>query len=191
MPIQDKVNQVNTLVQSALGVITPLVGASMYDLCLDFKQSNEDERAGVTALDREACNLLLFFAWDCAAQAIRNSSSDWVVTGLTALIIEGGRVDIRDSITGLARLLHSALRLHMNADDAFSRVALLSPPVLAGHTTYFPNLPPLPEVMRTFPSSPGAADLSRYSLCTVGEGPTFSYKTCVPSPEPKWWQFWR
>jgi len=83
------------------------------------------------------------FAERCASLAVRGQSSQWIVEGLIALIIENGRMgDYRDTITCLAPIYHAADKIGLDADSLFREVA----------ASYLDN--GAAKYIRTFPDRP-------------------------------------
>jgi hypothetical protein len=77
-----------------------------------------------------------------AVLAVRRNSPELVRSGLLALAVEGGRVDIRDSIVCLAKLYHSGTRLAADVGTTFSEVAALTPAAqLRSVISGFPSRP--------------------------------------------------
>jgi hypothetical protein len=78
-----------------------------------------------------------------ATLSVRHGQVDLVREGLVALALEAGTgSDQRDSMVSLALLYHSAVKLGMNVQAAFSQAALLAPASFEGAIRLFPNRPP-------------------------------------------------
>ncbi|HXN48398.1 MAG TPA: hypothetical protein VN893_17245 [Bryobacteraceae bacterium] len=93
-----------------------------------FEEADEAGRVKVTErLSRESGAALLAFASELAASALRRNSPELIRLGLLAVGVEGGRCDIRDDMTALALLYHSAAKLGLDAAASFSKVAALVP----------------------------------------------------------------
>ena len=102
-----------------MGLVTSIVAA--------FTSANPSARLRlVSRLSKNSSNPLLSYAYKMAIDAVRQTSPELVVRGLAALAIEGGRIDIRDSIIPMALLHHSALKLGMDVKEVFSTSASLS-----------------------------------------------------------------
>jgi hypothetical protein len=114
---------------------------------------------------------LLGYATDMASLAIRRNAPDCVAQGLMALAIEGGREELRDSITALAMLYHSAVRLNMDAVKAFAEAATLATPGdFATAMSRFPFRPPENR------------DLAAFYLAEANNEDGFSYE------QLPWWK---
>jgi len=135
-----------------------------------FKTAKDAGRQRIVSkLSPHAQGAFLGYAADMAVLAVRRGSRELVVSGLTALAIEGGRFDIRDSIVALAKLYHSALKLGMDAAGAFRDVAALANPgQMRIEMGRFPARPP------------GARDLEAFCLREVLTDDGFNYEQVIP-----------
>jgi hypothetical protein len=94
-----------------------------------FEAADKNNRRAIASeLTSPARNRLLGYAADMAVLAVRRQSRCLIEQGLTALIIEGGVRDLRDSIVALAKLYNSAAKLGVNAKKAFETAASLAEP---------------------------------------------------------------
>jgi hypothetical protein len=109
-----------------------------------FRVADAFERqAIVSSLSEISGQYVGAYAAVMAVLAVRQGSPDFVLRGLIALAIEGGGLDIRNSIPILATLHHSALKLGMDAQQTFSDIAALSPAdSMRAQMTTFPSRPP-------------------------------------------------
>ncbi len=97
-------------------------------LCDIFRTSSASEREALAdALGSRGRRLLLSYAWKMAERAVEKNSPELVHKGLTALAIEGGRDDFRDTIMSMVVLHHSACKLGMDVVRAFADAADLFP----------------------------------------------------------------
>jgi len=135
-----------------------------------FRVAHEAGRRQIASkLNSHAQRAMLGYSAGMAVRTVRQGSADLVVCGLTALAIEGGRFDIRDSIVALAKLHHSALKLGMDASDAFRDVAALA------------NRGQMRIEMGGFPSRPPEArDLGAFRLREVLTDDGFNYEQVIP-----------
>jgi hypothetical protein len=123
----------------------------------------------VSRLSEHTSNALLSYAFQMATEAVRQTSPDLVVRGLTALAIDGGRRDIRDCITGMALLHHSALKLGMDIRSTFETGASYS------------TSAQFSEAMRSFPERrPAERDLSAFCFREVVAPSGFTYEQILP-----------
>jgi hypothetical protein len=94
-----------------------------------FEAADQNNRRAIASeLSSHARHRLLGYAADMAVLAVRRPSRALIEHGLTALVIEGGTRDLRDSIVALAKLYNSAVKLGMNAKKAFEVAAALAEP---------------------------------------------------------------
>jgi hypothetical protein len=70
-----------------------------------------------------ARHVLWLYASSCAVEAVRERSTDRVKSGLAALVIENGVIDIRDTVRAAAKLFHSASLMAMNTAVLFDHFA--------------------------------------------------------------------
>lgn len=112
---------------------------------------------------------LLGYATDMAALAVRRQSPGLVLEGLMALVVEGGREDIRDSIGSLAALYHSTVKLQLDAAKTFANVASLG------------ESGALQLEMSRFPfRAPKDRDLAAFYLREINTEDGFSYEHVPP-----------
>jgi hypothetical protein len=91
-----------------------------------FRTADDNSRRQmVSSLTQDARNGFLGYAAAMANLAIREQSPSLIEQGLIAIVIEGGKLDWRDSLVALAKLYHSAVKLGMDAQNAFERAASL------------------------------------------------------------------
>jgi hypothetical protein len=135
-----------------------------------FEAADENNRHAIASeLSSHARNRLLGYAADMAVLAVRRQSRGLIEQGLTALVIEGGTRDLRDSIVALAKLYHSAVKLGMNAKKAFEAAAVLAEPgMLRTEIHGFPLRRPEDRSLKTF----------HWTEETTEEG--FRYKQVLP-----------
>ena len=81
-----------------------------------------------TRLNRDQQNALIGMAGTLAAMAIRTQSPKLVEQGLQGLALGGGALSLSHSLSDLAKLYHSAIKLGMKAEVTFAAAAQLAPP---------------------------------------------------------------
>lgn len=92
-----------------------------------YAQSVPEERQAIAALfDSRHAFTLMAYAERMAILAVRQHSLDAVRRGITALAIEGFKLDPRENILRLALLHHSASKLNEDAKLVFDSVADLA-----------------------------------------------------------------
>jgi hypothetical protein len=118
----------------------------------DFRTSDPASRKAISSrLNRYSQKRLLGYATGMAELAVRRQSPDLVSEGLIALVIEGGREDIRDSVSCLAALYNSAVKLQLDAAKTFADVASLGEPgALQLGMSRFPFRPPKDRGLAAF-----------------------------------------
>lgn len=106
-----------------------------------------------------------------AENAIRQSEPNEVWQGLMALTIENFTFDPRDSMRVIVLLYHSAVKLGLNAEELFAKVAALAVDPYVG------------EVVREFPRRPsGSRSLGVFLWEALGEGDSFRYRRLGSDP---------
>jgi hypothetical protein len=175
----DLVGRLNEMANADCERLSDSLRTTIDDLCKEFADGSPKARSVTLELSRAAHQALLTYAWRCAEDAVRKHSKDYVINGLAALIIEGGHLDIRDTVVELAILRHSATLLCIDADHVIEEFVSLS-----GNT-------PLTERLRKFPISRESQNLKHYYMRAVGAGNTFHYVLGESWTDRKWWKFWR
>lgn len=123
----------------------------------------------VSRLSEHTSGALRAYAFKMSTEAVRQTSPDMVVRGLVALVIDGGRRDIRDCIIGMALLYHSALKLGMDAKSTFDTNASLSRSL------------PFRQAMREFPNrQPADRNLAAFYFREVTTPSGFTYEQVLP-----------
>ena len=131
-----------------------------------FKAADDPARRRIVSrLNEFLQKRLLGYAAEIAARAVRRGERDCIKQGLMALMVEGGREELRSSITAMAMLYRSAIKLNMDAAKAFAEAAsLASPGSLQREMSHFPFR--LAE----------NRDLAAFSLIEVNTEEGFSYE---------------
>lgn len=90
-----------------------------------FISSEKHERQAMISRrsDESTYWSFLEFMKDASKQSVIQNSKDLLIKGLYANIIEGGNYDMRDNLTRLTLLYHSAMILGLNPQDLFQEVA--------------------------------------------------------------------
>jgi hypothetical protein len=105
-----------------------------------FVEIGPEERSKLSSLFTDQHSLtLVAFARRMASYAVRTGSSEKLLEGLAALVLDGGKFDSRENITVMAPLYDAALKIDANAQALFSQAADL----LKNEVS---------EALRTFPS---------------------------------------
>ena len=106
-----------------------------------FEISDESRRCALNArLSKSVSYELLGYAANMAVLAVRTQSPKLIEQGLLALVIEDGSLDLRDSITVMAKLYHSAVKLNMNAQQTFAKSSSLATQAAGEGMPTFPVL---------------------------------------------------
>ena len=163
MKLETAISELNATVLECRSQV--VIDAEISRITSVFRSASAREREGIQAVSPAARTPLLSYAWCAAEDAIRHSSPSFILSGLVALVIEGGFVDIRDSIMRLAVLYHSAIVLKMDTTKAFGDIAEMA------------RNPRLAEEMRAFPSrSANVRDLAAFWIGTSGSAGGFRYE---------------
>ncbi len=135
-------------------------------LCQEFATNPQETDPRVLSLSNAARAILLSYGGWCAAEAIRENSTGRVANGLSALVIEGGVSDVRDTIRALARLFHSASLLRMDTTALFDQFARMCPSERVA------------AEFRRFSVTPGSrsTNLRQFGYRASGTGTKFRYE---------------
>jgi len=167
MNVAELVERLNTEAVTNQRPLSPVFQTLVEQLCWELPGDPGLLAAELFHLNREAHNALIAYAWVCAAEAVRQNSTDRILTGLAALVvIENGDIDIRDTVRSLASLFHSASLLAMNTVDLFGSYARLSrSSILAAR-------------FREFSLPPGSSSIAlrHFGLRVSGKGKSFGYR---------------
>ena len=104
----------------------PLEEARTSVVTLFWDADTRSRREIVSSMNKPAKEGFLDYAANMAVLAIRTQSPILIEQGLIGLVIEGGSLDLRDSIVVLSKLYHSAAKLGLNARNVFEKVASLA-----------------------------------------------------------------
>lgn len=77
-------------------------------------------------LTREETGFLFGIAFGGAVDAIREADPNYLRDGLLALLIEGSKMDYRETVKHLSLLNHSAAKLHVDFADMYSTIQRFS-----------------------------------------------------------------
>jgi hypothetical protein len=92
-----------------------------------FVRAAHHEREAIESLlSDEHAFVLLGFAERMATLSVRRGSEQFLREGLAALVLEGGKFDIREDILAMAPLYDAARRLGLDAEQLFLEIASLS-----------------------------------------------------------------
>jgi hypothetical protein len=130
-----------------------------------FIDADREKRMEIAAVfDDEHSFTFIGFSENSAALAVRSHSEKFLREGLAALILDGGKFDIRENILVLAPLYNAALKIHADAQSLFSWAAGLLTNKLS-------------SVIRTFPSRPEESkNLASMNYIEFGDGNEFYYQ---------------
>jgi hypothetical protein len=165
MSIAEDVDKLNVIVTTDHGMLSSASRPIVERICQEFASDPGEACTVLPKLSRPACGVLLQYGGICSVEAVRENSIARLRSGLTALVIENGVSDIRDSIRLLAKFFHSACLLKQDTMALFSEFAGRS------------RSEALAFRIREFSFSPGtpSARLRRYGICALGSGATFRY----------------
>jgi hypothetical protein len=125
---------------------------AMTAIVADFRDADETTRRSIASrLSRHARRKFLGYAATMAALAVRQNSPDLIEQGLVALVVEEGGGDWRDSLIVVFQLYHSAVKLGMDAEKTFARIAgLAGEGVMKKAIHGFPLRPPESRSLKAF-----------------------------------------
>jgi len=96
----------------------------MDDLIDLFIESSPAERDVILRrIDNNVAGAMMAFSRRMAVWGARRSSSDLLVKGGIALILEAGRGDIRDTMSVMPLLYHSAIKINVDPGKVFNEAA--------------------------------------------------------------------
>jgi hypothetical protein len=154
-------------------VCSPEVYKTVDKICEGFAHSSAEERQNLVRVSKKTRIALLGYAWHAAQEAVRTDSAELVWKGLLAMVIEGGRTDVRDNIVRLAVLFNSARLLKLDPSNLFGQAANLS------------DNPALSQQIRGFPErAPEHRGLPAFYTKEAGQGKDFTY-TFFPNGVPR------
>lgn len=135
------------------------------EIVLLFIDTDRKQRAEIAAVfDDEHSFTFIGFSENRATMAVRSRSEKFLREGLAALILDGGKFDIRENILVLAPLYDAALKIHADAQSLFSWAADLLTNKLS-------------SVIRTFPSRPAESkNLTSMNYIECGDGNALFYQ---------------
>lgn len=93
------------------------------DLCEYYRKSPECDRRKISEVlngKKGILNRLLGLVWECSEKIIATKDIFWLITGLTAAQIEGGRLDYRDFLLALSELYVAAAETGINPKEHFN-----------------------------------------------------------------------
>jgi hypothetical protein len=119
MSLAKDIDHLNTLAANNRGILSSESRPLIEHLCREFDPTQMDP----LQLSRDTHNLLLQYAGACSVEAVRENSIVRLRSGITALAIEDGKTDIRDSVLLLPRFFHSACLLQLDTTVHFAEYA--------------------------------------------------------------------
>jgi hypothetical protein len=121
----DQLRTENNIGAGKLRIPSPLDGLTS-KIVHSFVRAKHDERQAIENLfSDEHSFVLLGFAERMATLSVRQGSQEFLREGLAALVLEGGRFDIRENILAMAPLYDAARRLGLDAERLFLEAASL------------------------------------------------------------------
>ncbi len=165
MRIAENVEKLNAIVAADRSHLSDESRSLIEQLCRHFLDDPAQVDPSVLSLSRDTRSVLLQYGGLCAVEAIRENSRDRLTGGLTALVIENGTLDIRDTVRALAKFFHSASLLGVDTAELFDQFARRCRSETLGHR------------FREFsvPAWTRSASLCNFGLRAFGNGKSFSY----------------
>jgi hypothetical protein len=122
-----------------------------HDLISLFSQASHTEReAMLSRIDADTAGALMAFSWRMAVWGARQNSRDLLLKGLIALVIDGGKYDIRDTISIMPLLYHSAIKINIDPQSLFDEAAAYYPNDVARILSKFPQRKPEDRNLQSF-----------------------------------------
>ena len=122
-----------------------------HELIALFSQASQAERDGMLKkIDSNAAGALMAFGKRMAVWGARQNARDLLLKGLIALVIDGGRYDIRDTISIMPLLYHSAMKIGVDPQNLFDEAAAYYPNDVARVLSKFPQRPPADRSLQSF-----------------------------------------
>ncbi len=107
-----------------------------------FIDADRDKRGEISNIfDENHSFTFIGFAETSAALAVRRGSAEFLREGLAALILDGGKFDIRENISALAPLYDATLKIHVDAQSLFTWAADLLVNKISPVIRSFPGRP--------------------------------------------------
>ena len=166
MSLTEHVDRLNAIVDADRGLLSGESRTLVEQLVREFLRDPTGVDPTVLQLSRAAHGVLLQYGGRCAVEAVIGNSRDRVTSGLTAVVIENGAWDIRDTVRTLAKFFHSASLLTMDTAALFDQFAgMCRSERLALRFREF-----------SVPAGSPSAHLRHFGLRTSGTVTTFRYK---------------
>ena len=157
--------KLNDAVATSGGLLSEQALAVLDKRCRAFHGTQRHSGIESLRLTQGACGALLSYATRCAIEAVRGQLPEQVADGLTALVIENGTLDIRDTIRVLAELFHSASTLQLDTVALFHQFAgIAASDELASNMERF-----------SLPAGSASVGLEHFGLRASGSGEQFRY----------------
>lgn len=122
-----------------------------HDLISLFSQASHTEReAMLKGVDAKIAGALMAFSWRMGIWGARKNSREMLLKGLIALVIDGGKSDIRDTISIMPVLYHSAEKIGIDPQNLFDEAADYYPNDVARILGKFPKRKPADRSLQAF-----------------------------------------
>ncbi|MGH9754193.1 MAG: hypothetical protein ACREA2_15555 [Blastocatellia bacterium] len=116
-----------------------------------FSQASPAEREAILKrIDANLARALMAFSWRMGVWGARKNSREMLLKGLIALVIDGGKFDIRDTISIMPVLYHSAVKINVDPQSLFDEAAAYYPNDVAGILSKFPKRKPQDRSLQAF-----------------------------------------
>jgi hypothetical protein len=116
-----------------------------------FSQASQIEREAILKqIDSVTADALMAFGWRMAVWGARLSSRELLLKGLIGLVIDGGKYDIRDTISVMPLFYHSAVKINVDPQTLFDEAAAYYPNDVARILNKFPKRKPEERSLQAF-----------------------------------------
>jgi len=116
-----------------------------------FSQASQTEREEMLKqIDGKTADALAAFGWRMAVWGARLNSRELLLKGLIALVMDGGKMDIRDTINVMPVLYHSAVKINVDPQTLFDEAAAYYPNDAARILNKFPKRKPEERSLQAF-----------------------------------------
>ncbi len=104
----------------------------------------------LSIIDSGTADALQAYSWRLAVWGARQNSRELLLEGLIGLVIDGGKADIRDTISVMPVLYHSAIKIGIEPQSLFDEAASYFHNDVARILSAFPRRPPENRNLQSF-----------------------------------------
>lgn len=116
-----------------------------------FIEASIDIRATIQSVfTDDHSDTFITFAERMATYAVRTKSKEPIIEGLAALVLEGGKFDVREDMMVMAPLYDAALKIGADPCQLFEQAAKLLETPVSHYILEFPNRSPADRSLKAF-----------------------------------------